>query len=222
MTPLCMSQRSHWLRCACHSGVNDSAEIFSKFESLHSGVIDSAVTKIGDYKVDFLASTNPYWKRLSPVSQGPRGSCLMKKTRGRKSRVRVPLKRRSMDYCINFSDPADFATNRSPIWVTESSFKDLDLAKKIRIQLDRDPDPQHGFEPFLHIFMQHTSIWIEVCFVPCLSPFELVLAKLTLQYIPRNADGPWKVRTIYMRPFATKMRRRTLADGRLAIRTWKS
>jgi hypothetical protein len=28
----------------------------------------------------------------SPVYQGPRGSCLMKKNRGRKSRVRVPLK----------------------------------------------------------------------------------------------------------------------------------
>jgi hypothetical protein len=29
------------------------------------------------------------------VSQGPRGSCLMKKNSGRKSRVRVPLKGQS-------------------------------------------------------------------------------------------------------------------------------
>jgi hypothetical protein len=48
----------------------------------------------------FSANTNPYWKRLYPVSQGPRGSWLMKKTRGRKSRVRVPLKEPSEPaYC---------------------------------------------------------------------------------------------------------------------------
>jgi hypothetical protein len=29
-------------------------KFFSKFASLHSGVIDPAVKKIGDYKVDFL------------------------------------------------------------------------------------------------------------------------------------------------------------------------
>jgi hypothetical protein len=38
-----------------------------------------------------LANTNPYRKRVLPVYQGPRGSCLMKKTRGRKSRAMVPL-----------------------------------------------------------------------------------------------------------------------------------
>jgi hypothetical protein len=32
-----------WLRCAFHSCVNDSAELLSKFASLHSGVNDSAV-----------------------------------------------------------------------------------------------------------------------------------------------------------------------------------
>jgi hypothetical protein len=40
----------------------------------------------------FSAKTKPYEKRLQPVNQGPRGSCLMKKNRGRKSCVRIPLK----------------------------------------------------------------------------------------------------------------------------------
>jgi hypothetical protein len=44
------------------------SKIGSPYCARHSGVIDTAVTKIGEYKVD-----------------------LMKKTRGQKSRVRVPL-----------------------------------------------------------------------------------------------------------------------------------
>jgi hypothetical protein len=49
------------------------------------------VTKIGDFIVDFLHEFEAIFKkRLKPVYQGPRGSCLMKKTRGHKSRVRVP------------------------------------------------------------------------------------------------------------------------------------
>jgi hypothetical protein len=38
----------------------------------------------------FLSNFKPYSERI-PGYQGPRGNCLMKKTRGRKSRVRVSL-----------------------------------------------------------------------------------------------------------------------------------
>jgi hypothetical protein len=62
MTPLCLSQRGQWLRCACHSGVNDTAvpcaaESYSRIKTgvfriirenfqqswLHSGVNNTAV-----------------------------------------------------------------------------------------------------------------------------------------------------------------------------------
>jgi hypothetical protein len=76
---------SQWLRCARHSVVNDST-VHVTAKSLTPLWQNSAITKS-----IFSANTDPYWKRLWPVSQGPRGSCLVKKTRGRKSRFRVPL-----------------------------------------------------------------------------------------------------------------------------------
>jgi hypothetical protein len=48
-------------------------------------------TKSADSKSNFSANSNLYAKRLWPVYQGPRWSCLMKKIRGRKSCDAVPL-----------------------------------------------------------------------------------------------------------------------------------
>jgi hypothetical protein len=56
---------------------------------LHSGVNDTDVQPMLSI---IFANSKPYSKRLKTVYQGPRGSCLMKKNRGRKSRVRVPLR----------------------------------------------------------------------------------------------------------------------------------
>jgi hypothetical protein len=63
-----------------NSGINDSAEIFSKFAYLHSGVNDSAVyvIKIGDYKVDFLGEYKSILKKALTRVSGA-WSCLMKK-----------------------------------------------------------------------------------------------------------------------------------------------
>jgi hypothetical protein len=54
-----------------------------------SGFIDTAeaLTLSNNF-----ANLKPYAKRLKPVNQGPRWDCLMKKTRGQKSRDIVPLK----------------------------------------------------------------------------------------------------------------------------------
>jgi hypothetical protein len=63
-------------------------EGLTKYSFCHSGVIDTSVTRIGDFLCEFKAI---FKKALTRVySKGPRGSCLMKKARGRKSRVRVP------------------------------------------------------------------------------------------------------------------------------------
>jgi hypothetical protein len=90
LTPLCMSQRCQWL-----------CWIF--FQNLHPSTAESLTPlwqKSAFTKSIFSAKTNPYWKRLLPVSQGPRGSCLMKKNRGRKSRVRVPLIKQQLTFSV--------------------------------------------------------------------------------------------------------------------------
>jgi hypothetical protein len=57
----------------------------------HSGVNDTAVTKIGDFVVYFLRKFEVILKSFSPRIRGLGGVLLWKKTRGRKSRVIVPL-----------------------------------------------------------------------------------------------------------------------------------
>jgi hypothetical protein len=49
------------------------------------------VTKIGDFIVYRLRELETIFKQALTHVSGPRGSCLMKKKQGRKSRVRVPL-----------------------------------------------------------------------------------------------------------------------------------
>jgi hypothetical protein len=43
------------------------------------------------FETIFLANMKPDAKRLQPVNQGSRGDCLMKNTKGQKSRDTVPL-----------------------------------------------------------------------------------------------------------------------------------
>jgi hypothetical protein len=62
-----------------------------------------------------------------------------------------------------FSDLADFAITRIPIWLRacakcQSSFKDSKMSKKIWIKIDIDPDPQQGCEPIVHIFRQQKNL----------------------------------------------------------------
>jgi hypothetical protein len=77
--------------------------------SRDSGVIDTAVTKIGNFVVDFFANSNPYSERLELVYQGPGGSCLMKKKPDVENLLSGSLS--SSDepiYCIiNVSGPID-------------------------------------------------------------------------------------------------------------------
>jgi hypothetical protein len=75
---------------------------------MHTGIIDTAVTSIAVSLTplcnqplsNIFANSKLYSKSLWPVYQGPRRCCLMKKTRGRKSRVRVPLISSSKGVCI--------------------------------------------------------------------------------------------------------------------------
>jgi hypothetical protein len=60
---------------------------------VHSGAIDTAVqTTLSN----IFANSKLYAKKLFPVYQGPRGNCLMKKNRGRKSRDMAPLQCRML------------------------------------------------------------------------------------------------------------------------------
>jgi hypothetical protein len=77
LTLLWHAQQSHWHRCAMYSGVSDTAVACTVCHWHH------CVTNFVDFLLEFEAK--------KAVNQGPRGS-LMKKTRGKKSRVRVPLK----------------------------------------------------------------------------------------------------------------------------------
>jgi hypothetical protein len=56
-------------------------------------------TKRSTCNSNISAITKPHAKRFEPLGQGPRWSCLMKKTGGRKSRVRV-LVRPELGYCV--------------------------------------------------------------------------------------------------------------------------
>jgi hypothetical protein len=59
----------------------------------HIGAIDTSFHKISDFTVEFFANLKPYSKSRLYVYQGPRGSCLMKKTWNKKSRVTIPIKK---------------------------------------------------------------------------------------------------------------------------------
>jgi hypothetical protein len=61
------------------------------------------VTKIGDFIVDFVRECEAIFKKALTRVSGPRGSCLLKKTRGRKYRGRVPLKKEGGMGPHNFS-----------------------------------------------------------------------------------------------------------------------
>jgi hypothetical protein len=112
-----------WLGCTRHSGVNhttlqiwhccDFGPHIRKalatlrgniyWKNIHMQIIIHSIynfcakmwelTRIGDWTVDFFANSKPYSNRLHTMHQGPRGSCLLNKTKGRKSRVRVPFTR---------------------------------------------------------------------------------------------------------------------------------
>jgi hypothetical protein len=78
--------RQRWL----HSGVNDIAndpkhcfyaEIWLGCTH-QSGVIDTAVNKIGDFVVDFLREFEAIFKKGLAHVSGARGSCLLKKNQG--------------------------------------------------------------------------------------------------------------------------------------------
>jgi hypothetical protein len=136
ITPLCMSQRCQWLRCACHSGVNDTAVpsaeriiflhkktvvfriIRENFRQswLHSGVNDSAVhvtavsmTPLCNQLCKFTPQIRSHFQKgFNPCIRGLGGSSLIKNNRGRKSRVRVPL--------IHFYKYHRFHAEFSTIW----------------------------------------------------------------------------------------------------------
>jgi hypothetical protein len=119
MTPLCMSQRCQSLRCACHSGVNDSAEIFLNlhictavsmtplnfFQNLHPCTAESMTTLCTSKRSQWLRCDksrrlqSQFSRRIlihiekgfNPCLRAIGGVVWRKKNRGRKSRVRVPL-----------------------------------------------------------------------------------------------------------------------------------
>jgi hypothetical protein len=65
---------------------------FTKDRFCHSGVIDTAVTKIVDFIVDFLREFEAIFKKALPVYQWPRESCLMKKNQRSKISCQGPFK----------------------------------------------------------------------------------------------------------------------------------
>jgi hypothetical protein len=65
MTPLCKSEQCQWLRCDMHSGVNDYAEIFSKFAYLYSGVYNSAVLVTAVSMTPLCMSQQCQWLRCA-------------------------------------------------------------------------------------------------------------------------------------------------------------
>jgi hypothetical protein len=104
LTWLCMSQQCQWHRCFCHSGVSDSAghvtavcsrvRFFIKKKhcvELFPKIFEPSWHRCATNFVDYLREFEAIFEKALTCVSGTQGSCLMKKNRGRKSRVRVPL-----------------------------------------------------------------------------------------------------------------------------------
>jgi hypothetical protein len=72
----------------------------------------------------------------------------------------------------------------------QSSSKEPDVNKKIRIQLDWDLKPYHGIWPIIHIFLKYIIVKNLSLFSPVASrsPVSCNLQNLCLEWSPKNGD----------------------------------
>jgi hypothetical protein len=126
------------------------------------------------------------------VYQGPRGSCLMKKTRGRKSRVRVPLRKLSITF---FALISVYSTNHDELiffilfrlfswwflpWNVLPRLLPLDFGNTRRHILGNLKWQSHDFEDLSTLFSEYFKDFFQIFWTSlCCSVTKILTSKVT-------------------------------------------